>query len=106
MSARITRTGSTTVVAVSGEVDVATAGDLLDALAEATGGGPDRLVIDLLDVSFMDSSGLGVLVAIRQRHPEIPMTLVTGEGIVETVIDTVALHKMFEQARTISEVAP
>jgi len=54
--------GDTAVVAATGEVDVYTA-PALDA--EITGllqGGSSRLVVDLTGVSFLDSTGLGVLV--------------------------------------------
>lgn len=52
---------------VSGEVDLAAADELRAAGAralDALGSGP-RLDIDMAGVSFIDSSGLGALVAIR-----------------------------------------
>lgn len=49
------------VVLVSGEVDLASAGDLRSALATAAAQRPARLVVDLTAVSFVDSSGLGAI---------------------------------------------
>jgi anti-anti-sigma factor len=50
-------------VAVSGEIDVATAHEFETSLTEASR--PDQpLVIDLRDTSFMDSTGLSVLVRV------------------------------------------
>ena len=58
-----TRDGAT-VVAVSGEVDLQTAPRLAEALESCPGG---RVVVDLSDVDFLDSSGLGALVT-GNRH--------------------------------------
>ena len=50
------------VVTVSGEVDVYTAAKLRAALDEEIAAGRNRLVVDLDAVTFLDSTGLGVLV--------------------------------------------
>ena len=50
------------VVTVAGEVDVYTAAQLRAVLDEELGAGNARLVVDLDEVSFLDSTGLGVLV--------------------------------------------
>ncbi|WP_353952625.1 STAS domain-containing protein [Knoellia sp. S7-12] len=51
-----------TIVTVSGEVDVYTAPQLRSALEERIAAGHTALVVDLQDVGFLDSTGLGVLV--------------------------------------------
>lgn len=63
------------VLAVSGEVDVHSAPDLGDRIAEVLGDGQHRLVVDLNGVEFMDSTGLGVLVAGYNRAQELGGTL-------------------------------
>lgn len=50
------------VVTVSGEVDVYTAAQLRSALEDRIAAGHTALVVDLQDVGFIDSTGLGVLV--------------------------------------------
>ena len=50
------------VVTVEGEVDVYTAAQLRQTLDQEIADGPTRLVVDLDAVSFLDSTGLGVLV--------------------------------------------
>ena len=50
------------VVAARGEVDVAAAEGLQQALATARDRGAQRLIVDLAAVTFLDSAGLGVLV--------------------------------------------
>lgn len=58
------------VITVSGEVDLATSPDLDTAIIESVDSGASSIVIDLTDVSFMDSSGLGVIVRGLKRCRE------------------------------------
>ena len=55
--------GNVCVVVVGGEVDMATAPQLDAALATVEG----DVVVDLAAVTFLDSSGIGVLVKAAQR---------------------------------------
>lgn len=50
------------VVTVAGEVDVYTAAQLRSALEDRIAAGQTAIVVDLEDVGFIDSTGLGVLV--------------------------------------------
>jgi anti-anti-sigma factor len=59
--------GDALVLRVSGEVDLATAGDLEGALA---GAGGSTVIADLSDVPFMDSTGLNALVNGRRAIVE------------------------------------
>ena len=52
------------VVSVQGSrIDAAVAIEFKDAMREETDGGPDLIVLDLSNVEFIDSSGLGAIVA-------------------------------------------
>jgi len=51
----------THVIALSGELDVATVPVFDDALRAATESGHTALVVDLIELTFMDSTGLMVL---------------------------------------------
>ncbi len=55
-----------TIIAPSGEIDVARLGEFRAELAGAVGGA-DGLVVDLSDVSFIDSGGLGALLEVHER---------------------------------------
>ncbi|HUR76507.1 MAG TPA: STAS domain-containing protein [Acidimicrobiales bacterium] len=55
------------IVAVAGELDVATSPRLQDAMTRLIEEGQLRLVVDLREVTFLDSSALGVLVGARRR---------------------------------------
>lgn len=53
--------GGAVVVVVSGEVDLLTANELLDALLDQVDRKHGRLIVDLDDVQFLSSSGLSAL---------------------------------------------
>ena len=55
------------MLAVSGELDIATAPALRERLAAAVDSGVTRIVVDLRDVTFMDSVGLAAVVHARSR---------------------------------------
>lgn len=54
--------GDQTVLSVAGEVDVFTAPSLRDTFTQLVDDGRYRVVVDLEQVAFLDSTGLGVLV--------------------------------------------
>lgn len=55
------------VLAITGELDVATAPRLRQEAIRVTSGGDHRIVLDLSGVGFLDSTGLGVIVGILKR---------------------------------------
>jgi anti-sigma B factor antagonist len=58
------------VIAVSGEVDLASADQLDKAIRDAEQSATGWIVIDLEDLRFLDSTGLGVLLQARRRATE------------------------------------
>ncbi len=74
------------LITVSGEVDLATSPDLDTAVIAAIDSGISSVVIDLTDVSFMDSSGLGVIVRALKRCREAENDLdlvITNERVLK-----------------------
>lgn len=59
--------GPHAIVTVAGEVDAYTAPVLRDKFVELVNSGVDRLVVDLRRVTFIESVGLGTLIAARKR---------------------------------------
>jgi anti-sigma B factor antagonist len=55
------------VVALHGELDIASAGGLADALVEVAG---STVVVDLSDLTFINSTGIAALVVARNRIVE------------------------------------
>jgi anti-sigma B factor antagonist len=59
--------GRRTVLAAAGEIDLITAAQVERAAVQALDGGALELWIDLSDVTFIDSTGIHALLAIRSR---------------------------------------
>lgn len=62
-----TTTAGATTLALGGEVDLATAGDLEAEVERLVATGTTQIVLDLRNVTFCDSVGLNVLVRARHR---------------------------------------
>jgi anti-anti-sigma factor len=79
------------VLRVAGEIDLLTAPDFISALGEAQSAG-GRLLVDLTDVSFMDSTGLRALLEARRRAD--------GDGAVIAlqVLDRAGVSRLFAPA--------
>jgi anti-sigma B factor antagonist len=73
---RVERQDGRVCLAVTGELDLATAPALLDAVAKVLAAGDQpNVVLDLVEVTFLDSSGLGALLQARAE------TLAAGGGL-------------------------
>jgi anti-sigma B factor antagonist len=55
--------GDDVVVALAGDIDIHTAPEIRDRLAQLRSAGSTSVVVDLSGVNFLDSSALGALVA-------------------------------------------
>lgn len=62
------------LVAVSGEVDVSNASDLRDELNRVLEGPSASIEVELSQVSYIDSAGIGVLVGAAHRAGELSRT--------------------------------
>jgi anti-anti-sigma factor len=59
--------GTGAVISLAGELDVASAPELVNVLQGAALDVADSVVLDMERVSFIDSSGIGVLVSAHKR---------------------------------------
>ena len=60
-------TTSPTTVVLTGEIDVVTSGRVRDALMAVCSSGEFHVVVDMTNVTFMDSTGLAALVGPLKR---------------------------------------
>ena len=103
-----TTTAGYTVVEVGGEIDLHTAPALRDCLNQTIDAGSRRLVVDLRQVSFIDSIGLGVLIGVRRRlltHAghEGSIHLVCAEGLMLRVLRITGLDGTFALHATLAD---
>jgi len=84
--------GEWTVLAVSGEIDIATAPSLREKLHSLLAEGHLQLIIDLDEVTFLDSTALGVLVGVLKRAR-------TEGGELRVVCNQPRVRKVFEITR-------
>ncbi|WP_028263350.1 STAS domain-containing protein [Atopobium fossor] len=68
VTTQTTATGITLMV--SGEVDVSCADELRNALFAALESKPAQIIVDLSEVSYIDSTGIGVLVGVAHKAAE------------------------------------
>jgi|SRR5271166_672562 len=85
------------VVAVAGEIDVATAPGLRERLQALVAAGNATIVVNLLEVSFLDSTALGVLVGVLKRCREAggDLRLVVSEPRILKVFEITGLTDVF-----------
>ena len=69
------------VVRLAGELDLYNADAVREALFGAASDGPDRLVVDLSEVEFIDSTALGVLIEARTRLENRKAFLLAAPGL-------------------------
>jgi anti-sigma B factor antagonist len=67
--AGIDRDGDAVVVRLAGELDLYNAHEIRDVLLDESGKEPERLVVELSQVTFVDSTALGVLIEARAKLP-------------------------------------
>jgi anti-anti-sigma factor len=84
-------------VVVVGELDMATAPHLTSALDAVARAEPERVVVDLASVSFLDSSGLAALFLAQARLQEGGGVLVLGpiSTSVRSVLQMAGLERAF-----------
>lgn len=92
----VTDRADTIVVRLAGELDMATAERALDALRTTDLSVARSLVVDLADVSFCDSSGLRLLLHLRQAMVQHGggFDAIGAHGIVASTIDVTGLTEV------------
>jgi anti-sigma B factor antagonist len=82
------------LVTVEGELDVHTSAQLRDVLKELDARGiAHHLIVDLSLCTFIDSTGLGLLVAV-QRRADAPLDLVITDPQILDLLEITALDRL------------
>jgi anti-anti-sigma factor len=90
--------GDLVLVKLSGELDISSAPKVEDELARVEPERPERLVLDLRNLAFMDSTGLRLLIAAdtRARQQDRRLTIVKGPEPVQRVFRITRLEERLE----------
>ena len=103
----VDRSGGAVVVHLAGELDLYNAPDIRSALLELASEQPQRLVIDLSDVDFVDSTALGVLIEVRGRLENHQSFLLASPGLethraltISGLVQHLGVHETVESALT------
>jgi anti-sigma B factor antagonist len=97
-SVRVERRGDASVVVPTGELDLATAPALEASLSRAFADDTaERVVLDLRELEFIDSSGLRTLLTARREADEAgkAFSLVAGHRGLERTLEIAGVHKVF-----------
>ena len=99
--------GAYSVIAPSGRLNMVAAPRLRAAIDSTVGGGAHRIVVDLSEVAFMDSSGLGALIAglKRTRQADGDLRIACAQEQVLTVMRLTNLDRVLRPYRTVEEAA-
>ena len=86
------------IIAPKGELDLATAALLEQELLTQSQAGLEHLVVDLRGLTFMDSSGLGLLARWRRRavRDETRLSLIPGPPSVQRVLELTNLADLID----------
>ena len=77
----VSQNGDATIVRLAGELDLSTAAPVRRAVMDAVGGASGRVVVDLAEVEFMDSTALSILLEARTRLHRRELFLLAAPGL-------------------------
>lgn len=100
------RESSAVVLAVSGELDLSSSPALEEEVGKAIGSDASIVIVDLRELEFIDSTGLGVLVKANQRavDEDRAFALVRGGPQVERLLTLTGLAERLTTAETPEEL--
>lgn len=97
------RDGNVALFALGGSLDIATSPTLRAALIEAADRNEHEIVVDLVHLEFLDSTGLGALIGAHKRASENggSVRLVAAEGQILRLLRITGLLDVFAVYPTI-----
>lgn len=89
--------GDAIVYRLRGSLDLATAPSLRAALVEAANEGKHEIIVDLSQLEFLDSTGLGALIGAHRRALESGgrVRLIVNEGPIQRLLTITGLMRIF-----------
>ena len=100
----VERQGDACVVKLGGELDLYNAPRIREALTDACADSPARLVVDLSEVDFVDSTALGVLIEARTQLGNRRAFILAAPGLeTRRALEISGLDRHFSVHGTVSE---
>jgi anti-sigma B factor antagonist len=103
------RNGGAVVVHLAGELDLYNAHEVRGALLELASEQPERMVIDLSQVDFVDSTALGVLIEVRTKLENHRSFLLAAPGlethralVISGLVQHLGVHDTVESALAVA----
>jgi anti-sigma B factor antagonist len=93
----------TQLVAIYGDVDLKTARSFRGALDEAAQDGKPRLIVDMSEVPFMDSSGLAALIGAQKAFREKTRVIVVCPDNLRRIFEVTRLDAIVAVVATLPE---
>jgi anti-anti-sigma factor len=92
----VTEQGTTTTIAVDGEWDLTELQASRAAIGAVFEGRPECIVLDLSRLSFIDSTGLHVVVELHKRcaHQSVRLAIVRGPRAVQRIFEICKLTEL------------
>lgn len=98
--------GDHTVIKLKGEVDIYTAPSLRETIVDAVERGRYRIAVDLDEVDFLDSTGLGVLVGglkrVKQHDGELG--IICNQEKILRIFKITGLTKIFRMHQSADDL--
>jgi anti-sigma B factor antagonist len=100
----VEKQGDACVVKLAGELDLYNAPHVREALSDACGDSAERVVVDLSEVEFIDSTALGVLIEARTRLENRHAFLLAAPGLeTRRALEISGLDRHFSVHDSVSE---
>jgi len=105
LETKLTDFNGINVLDVTGEIDVYTAPKFKEAINSVLSMGQNHLIINLAEVTYMDSSGFGALLSATKRLRPIGGTvnLVKCSGSINRILQITRLNTVFNTYDSIDE---
>ena len=102
--AGVDRFDGVVVVRLAGELDLYNAHQVREALVACSAENPQRLVVDLGEVQFVDSTALGVLVEVRSRMTDKQAFVLAAPGAeTRRALEVSGLDRHFNVRESVDE---
>jgi len=105
MKLQIEQQDNATIVQIHGSVDMAGAERLREGLLDAATDAPGRVIVDLQHMTFINSLGLGALIAmfLQCRKDGKPLSLVSPQPKIVRMLELTRLTKIFDVCDSVED---